>query len=200
MQEEIDWVTRLKAAGVTRDSALEELRHVLLRGLSRSLARRGGGDAFADDVVQESLVKILAALDSFAGRSRFTTWAMTIANRLAISELRRRHFQDVSLDQIASDDDLNFDVISPETVSPTDHSEREELLIQLRDLIQNELTERQRTVIQAALGGMPIEEIARRMNANRNSIYKLFHDARKKIRSGFEADGVSGGDIQALLG
>jgi RNA polymerase sigma-70 factor (ECF subfamily) len=32
-------------------------------------------------------------------------------------------------------------------------------------------------------GGMPIEEVARRMDTNRNALYKLLHDARKQMRN-----------------
>ncbi len=105
-----DWVERLQAGGERQQQALDELRKILMRGMSYSLKRRGGGEAFAEDVVQQALVKILKSLDSFEGRSRFTTWAMTIATRVGISELRRRHFQDVSLDQITGGENLQIEL------------------------------------------------------------------------------------------
>ena len=199
MPEEIDWVRKLRADAKTRESALEDLRRILLRGMSPSLARRGGGQAFAEDVVQEALIRIMDKLDSFAGRSQFTTWAMTIATRIGISELRRRHFQDVSLDQITGDDDLKFELAIDSGPAPTQHSDREEIMTQFRELIDTHLTPKQRKVMQAALSGMPMEEIARRMDSNRNAIYKLFYDARQKLRAGFESRGVTASDIQAVL-
>ena len=99
MSDRDDWVERLRSPGRIRDATLEELRRILVRGLGRSFSARGG-EAFAEDVAQEALLRILDSLDSFAGRSRFTTWAMTIAVRLGISELRRKRFQDVSLQQL----------------------------------------------------------------------------------------------------
>lgn len=200
VQDHDDWVERLQAADESREAALHELRAILLRGMSKSLAQRGGGEAFAEDVVQEAMLKILDSLDTFAGRSRFTTWAMTIANRIAISTLRRRHFQNVSLEQITGDADLKIELPDESYDSPEASSERVEILAILQQLIEAQLTQRQRKVVQAALAGLPMEEIASRMNSNRNAIYKLFHDARRKLRAGLEAEGVSAEDVQAVLG
>ena len=63
---------------------------------------RYGTGLQAEDVVQDALLKILNSLDQFEGRSRFTTWAMTIAMRVGLSELRRKHYADVSLDSMKS--------------------------------------------------------------------------------------------------
>lgn len=198
MSENDTWVERLQSSE-RRDEALEELRQILTRGLSRSLARRGGGEAFVDDIVQESLLKIMSSLDSFEGRSQFTTWAMTIATRIGISSLRRRHFQDVSLDEITGGDDVKLDIAVDTTRSPDRQSLRDEILRQVRDVINEDLTEKQRTVVHGALGGMPIEEIAARMSSNRNAIYKVFHDARKRLRRELETRGIDSTDLQAVL-
>jgi len=198
VSERDDWVERLRSPGRIRDAALEELRRILVRGLGRSFSARGG-EAFAEDVAQEALLRILDSLDSFAGRSRFTTWAMTIAVRIGISELRRKRFQDVSLQQITGGENLNIDPTADSSGSPEQQENRTLILETLKQLVEQTLTEKQRTVVQADLGGMPIEEIARRLGTNRNAVYKMFHDARQKLRQGFEAAGISAEDVQAAL-
>jgi RNA polymerase sigma-70 factor (ECF subfamily) len=194
-----DWVDRLRSASEIRDAAIGELRQLLVRGLRRSLATRGGGEAFAEDVAQEALLRILDSLDSFAGRSRFTTWAMTIAIRIGISELRHKRFRDVSLEQITGGENLNIDPTVDSAGSLEQQERRTSMLETLKQLVEQTLTEKQRTVVQADLGGMPIEEIARRLGTNRNAVYKMFHDARQKLRQGFEAAGISAEDVQAAL-
>jgi RNA polymerase sigma factor (sigma-70 family) len=194
-----DWVERLRSAGESRDAALEELRRIIVRGLRRSLAARGGGEAFAEDVAQEALLRILDSLDSFAGRSRFTTWAMSIAVRIGISELRHKRFQDVSLQQITGGENLNIDLTADSAGSPEQQERCKVMLETLKRLVEQTLTEKQRTVVQADLAGMPIEEIARRLGTNRNAVYKMFHDARRKLRQGLEAAGISAEDVQAAL-
>ena len=199
MSDHEDWVDRLKAPGAARDAAITELRQVLVRGLKQALGRRGGGDAFAEDVAQEALLRILDSLESFAGRSRFTTWAMTIAIRIGISELRRKRFQDVSLQQISGGENLTVDrAVDPGGAA--DQQERRTFIVDtLKRLVEQTLTDKQRTVVQADLGGMPIEEIARRLGTNRNAVYKMFHDARAKLRAGFVAAGISAEDVRAAL-
>lgn len=49
-----------------------------------------GDDADLDDVVQTAWIKAHAALGSFAGASRFSTWAVRIAINEALMRLRRR--------------------------------------------------------------------------------------------------------------
>ena len=98
--EKDDWVERLNSTGDARDEAIVELRRILLRGLTATVRNRYGNKIQAEDVVQDALIKILDKIDSFEGRSKFTTWAMTIAVRIAISEMRRKHFQDVSMDSL----------------------------------------------------------------------------------------------------
>lgn len=183
-----DWVVRLRADdSKTRDAALSELRDLLVRGLSRSLTGRYSGGVSAEDVAQEALLKITASLDQFQGKSRFTTWAMTIATRIGISQLRRRHFRDKSLDAMRDSDGPSLDPPAPKE---TDGPERRELLATLGRLIEEELTEKQRLATRALLEGMPVEEIATRMGSNRNAVYKLVHDARTRLRDGFARAGI----------
>lgn len=193
------WVERLRSPGAEQDAALEELRGVLTRGLSRSLAQRGGGPAFAEDVAQEALLKILKGLDGFSGRSKFTTWAMTIATRIAISSLRRKKFQDVSLEQVVGEDALRMEVAAEEQPSHEDADERKRIVGRLREAIDDQLSERQREAIHALLSGMAVEVIAEKTGSNRNAVYKLFHDARQKLRKGLEASGVTAEEVGAVL-
>jgi len=68
----------------------------------------------------------------------------------------------------------------------------------MRNVIASELTERQRTVILAELNGMSQEQVANELGSNRNAVYKLTHDARKKLRAGLKARGYSAADISLL--
>jgi hypothetical protein len=54
---------------------------------------------------------------------------------------------------------------------------------------------RQWTAITAELAGMPLPQIALKLEMNTNSIYKLLHDARKKLRRGLESSGFTIEDI-----
>ena len=195
-----DWVDRLTGSGPERESAIGELRELLVRGLNKSLSTRYGSRLQADDVVQDALMKILSSLDTFEGRSRFTTWAMTIATRAGISELRRRHFRDVSLDSIATGDQQDHAVPESDEVSASNQLDRQKILRTLNTLIDERLTEKQRRATQGLLNGLPVEEIARRTGSNRNAVYKLVHDARMRLREGFAEQGITADEVHAIYG
>lgn len=194
-----DWTIRLTADGPERDRAIADLTRLLIRGLTKSLSHRYGGGLQVEDVAQEAVIRILASLDQFAGRSRFTTWAMTIAARIGISELRRKSYRSVSLDLATRGAPLELETPAIGQEGPGEDIDRLRMLRTLKDLIDTVLTEKQRLATQGVLDGLPIEEIARRMESNRNAVYKLVHDARIRLRDGFEKAGISADDVTAVF-
>jgi RNA polymerase sigma-70 factor (ECF subfamily) len=104
------WISDLRSPGSAQDEALEDLRVKIRKGLPYSLSKwltpsDPNFDALADEVVQETLLRVLDHLESFEGRSKFTTWAHKIAVRIALTELRRKRWEDVSLDELVHGDD-----------------------------------------------------------------------------------------------
>jgi len=190
------WLQDLQSIGLSREAALKDLRIILLAGLRRALAgwvKTHGRefDALAEDFAQEALLLILKNLHSFRGQSRFTTWSHKVSVRVALTELRRRRWKDVSLENLLESGEARMLMDSPAQGSP-DRAERPALLEWVRKLMAEELTEKQRRAILAvALGGMPLEEAARRMDTNRNALYKLLHDARLRLKRRIARDGVT---------
>ena len=194
------WVAHLGSAGADQQTALSDLREALLRGLRRALSHRARvDDAFLEDVVQDSLVRSLQRLPQFEGRSRFLTWAMSIAIRVAMSELRRRRWKDVSLDEVVAGGGLTPGRAIVDEPGPDAQSEREAILAAMHKLIRNGLTTKQREALLAELRGMPQDEIARHLGSNRNAVYKLTHDARKRLKRGLETAGFGADDIRAAF-
>jgi RNA polymerase sigma-70 factor (ECF subfamily) len=193
------WIDDLRTPDKAEE-AIADLRRLLLRGLARSLQARTYVDAaFLEDVVQQAVLRILDNLASFQGRSRFTTWAMTIAMRTAMSELRRQHWQDVSLESLTEQGELTPALVVDDTSGIYQQAAQQALFDCLRRLIDTELTAKQRTALLADLHGMPLEEIARQTGSNVNAVYKLLHDARKRLKHGLEAAGYSAEDVQAAF-
>ncbi|TKJ29966.1 MAG: RNA polymerase subunit sigma-24 [Chloroflexi bacterium B3_Chlor] len=196
------WLDELRGPG--RDEALADLRAILVRGLRYALASRSDVDeATLEDFAQEALLKIVAGLDSFRGESRFTTWAQKIAVRVALTELRRHHWRDISLDKITNSSDIHFipRTLEDPSAGPEQQTMQHTLLETLRRLILEQLTNRQRQATTAVyLQGMPLEEVARRMGTNRNALYKLLHDARQRLQKGMVAEGLSRQDVLQAFG
>lgn len=200
-----EWLSDLKSKGAQRESALADLRAILLAGLPYALSRwlspnHPRFDALSEEAVQEALLRVLDHLDTFEGRSQFTTWANKIAVRLAISELRRQRWKDVSLDELLDKPDAPppAKLMEAPGAGPEVASEQREMLALVQRLIANELTERQRQALVAiGVRGMPLEEVARHMGTNRNAMYKLLHDARLRLKRALASQGLSPEEVLA---
>ncbi len=198
-----EWVTRLKQP--QNDAVLVELRRRLAIGLTYALSGRVSAeqlDDLVEDFAQEAVLRVLAAVDTFRGESRFLTWATKIAVRLAFSELRRKRWQDVSLEAMVSQNEEETEETSPVLADPSPTPEtlvnREQLLDLVQSLIDEELTERQREALQAVMSSqVPLEELARQMGTTRNALYKMVHDARQRLLKRLAERGLSPQDLLA---
>jgi RNA polymerase sigma-70 factor, ECF subfamily len=190
VETEINWPEALRAAD--NSSAVSELRGILLNGLRVALRDRSDvSDAQLEDFTQEALLRILNRLDHFAGRSKFTTWAHTIAINTAFTELRRKRWQDVSLDALIADGRQMHEPVAIPNDALGDDEERMRLIGILRTAIAEKLSDKQRALIVGVLQGMPFDQVVQLLGTNRNSAYKLYHDARRALKRHLVAEGVS---------
>lgn len=191
------WIADLDAGGDVTARALEDLRMILLKGLSAALKhRRDVGPQHIEDFAQEALPRILERRAEFRGNSEFTTWAHVIALRVAFAQLRRKHWHDVSLDYLteAGAELAQLDTSSVGAIESRDESAH---IIRILHLAMKEdLTDRQRQAVAGGLNGLPIDQIATLLRANRGALYKLFHDARKALKARLEREGISAETIR----
>jgi RNA polymerase sigma-70 factor (ECF subfamily) len=202
------WLSDLHAGGVQRDDALADLRALLIRALPQGLSRwlspeNPEFEPFIEDTTQETLLRVLKGLDTFEGRSQFTTWAYKISLRVALNELRRRRWRDVSLEGLedeASNDGARHQFASFEP-GPAAIVERTDILQRVENIIAQELTERQRAAMHAInVQGVPMEVVAQRMGTNRNALYKLLHDARRRLKHRLAREGLPPKELLELFG
>jgi len=190
-----EWVSALAADGPVGEAAQRDLRLVVVRGLRHLLAPRGLAADLCEDLAQETLLRIRERLAAFRGESRFTTWALSIATRVAFDELRHQRWKDVSFEVAAADARAPL-AFEPHADSTREKGVmRERVLAELRDVIENKLTDKQRRVLIAELNGMPHAEIADALGMNRNALYKLSHDARKRVKFHLESAGLPEGEV-----
>lgn len=95
----------------------------------------------AEDVLQESFLKALDALQSFQGKSRFNTWLHRIAVNQGLMKLRKRRSDVFSLDAPAPGEDSR----PPELVDFSDSA--------LDEMVQKEAG----SVLEEALEALPID-------------------------------------------
>lgn len=195
------WVSDLAESSPNFNLALEDLRFLLLKGLRAGFRKwKDVNKEILEDAAQEALVKIISKLDTFRGNSLFTTWALKIGVNTALSELRHRRWSDVSLDELTESKGMGFmtDSMSSHSYSPEKQTIQNMIMGTLKRLMETELTERQRkAIIAVRFHGMPLAEVARQMGSNRNSLYKLLHDARLRLKNAMSKEKLTADEIIA---
>jgi RNA polymerase sigma-70 factor (ECF subfamily) len=136
----------------------------------------------ADDVLQEVWVGVWRALvepGRFDGGD-FTAWVFSIARNLVTDHARRRHLAG----------------LDPAGVEPADHrdpnpdavlieSERRAALARCLESLKPE----ERAVVEARLGGVDSEQTAHRLAIPAERVYKLFFNAKAKLKACVERSG-----------
>jgi RNA polymerase sigma-70 factor (ECF subfamily) len=189
------WLRDLRSGGASEQSALERLQALLLAAARRELAFRTltlpfsgvERDDLAHHAAADALVAILAKLDDYAGRSRFTTWAYKFV-MLEVSRKAARHMWRGQPVVVPFEDWAELPARFGFT--PAEIVEWRELVTILRAAIEHELTDHQRTVLGAVvLRGVPLDEVVAELGTNRNAIYKTLYDARRRLRIALSAAG-----------
>lgn len=207
-----EWLSQLKADGTPEQAeAIEDLRLYLLRavlyffsqnpGDLRSLARPEL-EQVAQDLAQDALLTILKNLDEFRGESKFTTWAYRFAINMSLVEARRQRWKNLSLDKILEASDLpDFQFEDKDSPDPDRNAQQQEIWDTVREVIANDLTDRQRKILTAVVfDDVPVDVVTKEYKMNRNAVYKMVHDARAKLRQRLQDRGFDIGEILNLFG
>lgn len=202
-----EWLRELRAKGQEQEEALADLHAIILNGLPYALSKwLSPSDPhftpFTEEVAQDTVLRVLDKMDTFEGRSQFTTWVHKIAVRIALTELRRQRWKDVSLDGMIDSEEGFYkpSLMADPSPSPEANTEQQDMLARVQRLIMEELTDKQRqAMIALNIKGMPIEEVARQMNMNRNALYKLMHDARVRLKRRMALEGLSPEAVLAVF-
>jgi RNA polymerase sigma-70 factor, ECF subfamily len=197
------WIADLKSKGAPYDDALNDLREIIHKGLPYALSRWLPSDAplfqpLVEEVTQETLLRVLDQLDTFEGRSLFTTWVHKIAIRIALTELRRKRWKDSSLEEMTENEDAPPPpgLLAAPQASPETSAERKDMLVRVRRILEEELTPKQReALVLLGLQDVPMEEAAKRMKTNRNALYKLLHDARLRLKKRLALEDLTPQDL-----
>lgn len=201
------WLDDLRSTGAAHEAALGDLRAVIEKGLPYALTRWLSSDGplfqpLVEEVTQETLLRVLDQLDTFEGRSLFTTWVHKIAIRIALTELRRKRWRDASLDELTENEDAPPPpgLLADPQASPETSAERKDMIVRVRRILEDELTPKQReALILLGLQDVPMEEAAQRMKTNRNALYKLLHDARLRLKKRLALEDLTPQDVLAAF-
>lgn len=188
-----DWVADLRDGGPRGAAATKEAHAYLLRATRHQVARLRDllpnvdaqeREDIAQQAANDALVSLLGKLDSFEGRSKFTTWAYKFGILHAGVAVRKQAWRHR---EFAVEDSLP--IVDPDH-GPEHISATSELAREVERIIATELTVHQRHVANALIiQEVPIDVLAERLGSTRNALYKSLHDVRRKIRTSLISNG-----------
>jgi RNA polymerase sigma-70 factor (ECF subfamily) len=156
----------------------------LLRYLERMVRDTGS----AEELVQETFLRLYKARERYEPEARFSTWLYTIATRLALNELRRPRRQNPHRSTDDEDADGHSLVLVGEAPRADDvaHARR------VGDRVEKALAvlpERQRIALWlSAVEGLSYAEVATSLETSEKSVKALVHRARCALAESIGGD------------
>lgn len=145
----------------------------------------------AEDLTQETFVKVLNALDRYRPEFKFSSWIFKIANNAAIDQLRRKELDTLSLEG-------GPDAVTPDRVeatslqvgdaseSPLEELEARELGSAIEAAIGRLRPEYRACIIMRHVDGRPYDEIADILDLPLGTVKTYIHRARAELRDTLE--------------
>lgn len=194
-EESAAWLRRLDVGGGVRQAAERDLHARLVRIALAEVRRRSAltlvaGPELTDVAYQaadDAMVAILAKMDRFRGESRFITWAYRFVILEVSSKLGRHYWRNPPVALDAGQWERFPDRFG---IDPVRHVEAADVLAEVRRVVDQELTAHQRRVFVAiVVDEIPLDALAAKLGLERNAVYKVIFDARRKIRRALVANG-----------
>src|SRR5438105_1746802 len=157
------------------------------------LLRMLGDRERAEDLAQETFLRIVKGAQAWEHRARFQTWLYTIARNLCVDQSRRDRFRRAdSLDQTGPDDEPPLvDSVPGREPGPDRGAEN----ARLRPLLQKALLslppDQREVFILREQAGVPFKEIAEMIGVNENTVKSRMRYALEALRKTLAAAGVS---------
>ena len=145
----------------------------------------------AEDLTQDTFVKVLSHLDRYRTDFKFSSWLFKIANNVAIDHLRKRQLDTISLDGAASAGDA--DAIAATSFDVGDHAENALDELEARELgsaieraIASLRPEYRSCILLRHVEGRSYEEIASTLDLPLGTVKTYIHRARHELRQALE--------------
>lgn len=157
------------------------------RPIFNFILRYVGSRAVAEELTQETFLRVIKSAESYQRQAKLTTWLYTIARNLCVDHSRRqKHRRARSLDAPLSNAEDGsgtlLDVIEDEAI-PQDRLAQSEKLRQRMTAAIAKLSDEQREVfIMRELLDLPFKEIAQVVGAPENTVKSRMRYALEKLR------------------
>ena len=159
------------------EGAFEILYHRYEMALLNFFFRRVGNWETAQDLMQETFIKVHTHLGTLRDRKKFSSWLFSIARQLIATHIRENQ-RNVKTDPV--DEIFETYMIEPEHRSPVESIIAEEQMAIVRALAQR-LPESERRAFELRLDNMTLEEIAETLGISASATKVRLHRAKAKL-------------------
>ena len=164
----------IKKCRHNNEAAFGELMQRYRKQLFSYLFRICGNRMAAEDIFQDTLIKVWKGLRSYNEQNKFSSWLFSIAHNAAMDYLRNS--------SIRKSSSLEESYELPDDNNPHKNFEEKESYQMIMDAV-NELPDKQKNVfLLRQHGGMSFKEIATEMDQPLNTVLGHMHYAVSKIR------------------
>ena len=141
----------------------------------------------AEDLAQETFVKVFNHIDSFNPKYKFSSWIFKIASNLTIDAIRKKDLDTVSLDgsrNASTPDEVDATRITVESrdENPEEFLEAKELGEEIERAIGELRPEYRTAILLRHVEGRPYEEISEIMGVPLGTVKTYIHRARGELR------------------
>jgi RNA polymerase sigma-70 factor (ECF subfamily) len=165
--------------GRARAGDLDAFRELVERhrSLVTRVAARVVGSDDAEDIAQETFLRVYHRLGQFRGESPFRAWLLRIAHNVALNSIARKQLPRANEDESAEDvvDERGL------TRMPAEALESEERRLRLQDKLQLLPAPHRTALVLRELEGLSYEEIADATEAPLGSVKGRIHRARQEL-------------------
>ncbi len=177
----------VREAVAGHEAAFTELIRRYQRPVFSLIYRMVRDRELAEDLAQETFVKVLNAIGSYRPEYKFSSWIFKIANNAAIDQLRRRELDTLSLDgsphaQTADAVEATTLQIGDPRESQLDEVANRELGSRIDAAIARLRPEYRSCIILRHVEGRPYEEIAEVLGLPLGTVKTYIHRARNELR------------------
>ncbi len=174
-----------------RDAAYRELLARYERPVFSLLFRMVRDRELAEDLSQETFVKVLNNIGRYSAEFKFSSWLFKIANNVAIDHLRRRQIETVSIDGSPNATDAEsvkstvIALASPDE-SPLEELESKELGSSIERAIGRLRPEYRSCILLRHVEAYSYEEIASIVGLPLGTVKTYIHRARQELREALQ--------------
>lgn len=164
-------------------SAFEELISSYTKPLLNYIYRYVKNQADAEDILQETYIKVYNSLKTFEGNSSFKTWLYRIATNLCIDFLRKNKKNDQNLSLSQTTEDGEYELQIPDnTFSPEIYTKKNAAQAALMSAMET-LSREHRTIITLRdIEGFSYDEIAEATNTTVGTVKSRINRARSHLK------------------